>query len=203
MASGSERTSTFAGLAARLVGVTSPYPPRPPRAPADNQACDRLSKTFKSSRSQSLAYRMYNLKMLAFLLSENESKILDALKTDLGKEAFEARVSDVRKPSQQSRSQSWSHQAEVEARQQGDRDGDGDGDRDEHSNSNADARFCPSSARSNSRSGASPSGLRMNGPRVTARTCSSSCVRASSSSLRAFLLYVGQVSARLGRSPFR
>jgi hypothetical protein len=59
------------------------------------QAYDRLCATFASHRTKALEYRNYNLKQLAFLLTDNEAKIQASLKADLDKSGFDVLVGDV------------------------------------------------------------------------------------------------------------
>lgn len=59
------------------------------------QTYDRLQATFASHRTQEAAYRLYNLKQLAFLINDNEERIIAAAQADLGKSSFEARLAEV------------------------------------------------------------------------------------------------------------
>lgn len=116
-------------IASHLAAPSPPQPSSPPKSTSNTQAYARLSDTFASHRTQALEYRLYNLKQLAYLLTDNEAKIQASIKADLGKSGFDVLVGDVRIV----QLQGVGHGAE-------------------------DARSGPSWAKSTSRSSASPSG---------------------------------------------
>ncbi|KAK8850725.1 hypothetical protein IAR55_004645 [Kwoniella newhampshirensis] len=54
-----------------------------------------LNSRFDSLATHSLAYRLYNLKQLAYLVKDNESRIQEALLKDLGKASFDVSYGDL------------------------------------------------------------------------------------------------------------
>ncbi|OCF45583.1 aldehyde dehydrogenase (NAD+) [Kwoniella heveanensis CBS 569] len=56
---------------------------------------DRLNKRFDSRVTHTLAYRLYNLKQLAYLIQDNESRIQAAVYKDLGKGGFDVSSGDL------------------------------------------------------------------------------------------------------------
>lgn len=62
---------------------------------SSHQAYTRLAATFASHKTQDLAWRLFNLKQLAFFLTDNVEAITTAIGADLGKGAYDAEMSDV------------------------------------------------------------------------------------------------------------
>nr|XP_019007737.1 aldehyde dehydrogenase (NAD+) [Kwoniella pini CBS 10737]OCF46518.1 aldehyde dehydrogenase (NAD+) [Kwoniella pini CBS 10737] len=54
-----------------------------------------LNERFNSGKTYSLAYRLYNLKQLAYLIKDNEKRIHQAVYKDLGKGAFDVSLGDL------------------------------------------------------------------------------------------------------------
>lgn len=59
------------------------------------QIYDRLWATFYTHRTQTIEYRLYNLKQLAFLITDNADAITKAVNDDLGKTAKESILAEV------------------------------------------------------------------------------------------------------------
>lgn len=56
------------------------------------QKYETLRNGFNSGKLKSIEYRRYQLLQLAYMLKENDERILDALKQDLGRPAVESRL---------------------------------------------------------------------------------------------------------------
>ncbi|WVQ95403.1 hypothetical protein IAU59_002500 [Kwoniella sp. CBS 9459] len=56
---------------------------------------DKLNKRFDSRMTHTLAYRLFNLKQLAYLVQDNESRIQAAVHKDLGKGGFDVSSGDL------------------------------------------------------------------------------------------------------------
>lgn len=76
-----------------------PMPPHSlgeqPKADALCQTYDKLQRRFGSGATQSLDYRVYNLKQLAYLVKENETKIQACLRKDLDRGEFDTEMTEV------------------------------------------------------------------------------------------------------------
>lgn len=59
------------------------------------QIYDTLNKRFDSGVTRSLAYRLFNLKQLAYLIKDNESLIQAAVEKDQGKGPFDVTLGEV------------------------------------------------------------------------------------------------------------
>lgn len=59
------------------------------------QICDTLNKRFNSGVTRSLAYRLFNLKQLAYLIKDNETLIQAAVEKDQGKGPFDVTLGEV------------------------------------------------------------------------------------------------------------
>lgn len=62
---------------------------------ANIQTYDRFQATFRSHKTLSLAFRIYNLKQLAYLLQDNVERFQAALALDLQKKPFDVELSEV------------------------------------------------------------------------------------------------------------
>lgn len=62
---------------------------------SDQQIYDTVNKRFDSGITCSLAYRLFNLKQLAYLIKDNEALIQAAVENDQGKGAFDVTVGEV------------------------------------------------------------------------------------------------------------
>lgn len=62
---------------------------------ADEKIYTRLQNRFASGVTQTLEYRTYNLKQLAYLIKDNEEKIQECLRKDLDRGEFDTSMSEV------------------------------------------------------------------------------------------------------------
>jgi hypothetical protein len=62
---------------------------------ADFQIYSRLQDRFASGVTKTLEYRVYNLKQLAYLVKDNESKIQECLRKDLDRGEFDTSMTEV------------------------------------------------------------------------------------------------------------
>ncbi|WWC64986.1 uncharacterized protein I303_107600 [Kwoniella dejecticola CBS 10117] len=60
-----------------------------------DKICTTLNARFDSMATHSLAYRLYNLKQLAYLIQDNEERIQQAVYKDLGKGGFDVSSGDL------------------------------------------------------------------------------------------------------------
>ncbi|WWC92528.1 uncharacterized protein L201_007487 [Kwoniella dendrophila CBS 6074] len=56
---------------------------------------ETLNNRFSTGSTESLAYRLYNLKQLAYLIKDNEKRIHQAVYQDIGKGAYDCNLSDL------------------------------------------------------------------------------------------------------------
>lgn len=62
---------------------------------SDQQIYDTVNKRFDSGVTCSLAYRLFNLKQLAYLIKDNEALIRAAVENDQGKGPFDVTLGEV------------------------------------------------------------------------------------------------------------
>ncbi|WVR08783.1 hypothetical protein IAU60_005841 [Kwoniella sp. DSM 27419] len=74
-------------------GSIPPYEPTP--LAEIEQIYQTLHKRFDSGATLSLAYRLYSLKQLAYMISDNEKRIQEAMMIDLGKGGFDVSFGDL------------------------------------------------------------------------------------------------------------
>ncbi|KIR31413.1 aldehyde dehydrogenase (NAD+) [Cryptococcus deuterogattii MMRL2647] len=67
----------------------------PTPLPQIEQICDTLNKRFNSGVTRSLAYRLFNLKQLAYLIKDNETLIQAAVEKDQGKGPFDVTLGEL------------------------------------------------------------------------------------------------------------
>ena len=60
------------------------------------EAYDTLQTTFASGRTKSIKWRKWQLKQLWWLIQENKDKLLDALRQELNRHAFESTLVELR-----------------------------------------------------------------------------------------------------------